>query len=211
MKYKAIRDIEPQKSGSARMFKNPVIEKLTVSHISIPIIMLLLFGAGFIYWGTRQTLLVANQYIVVVFIGIFSWSLFEYIAHRFLYHLLPTNNIKGWIQYNLHGVHHEYPKDRFRLAMPPMGIVAISFSFFFIFRLFMRDFTYGFTAGFLFGYAMYLSIHYLVHAFQPPQNAFKVLWVNHAIHHYKDPDVAYGVSTPFWDFVFRTLPKKKTI
>ena len=72
------------------------------------------------------------------------------------------------------------------------------------------DFAYGFTAGFLFGYAAYLFVHYLVHALQPPQNALKVLWVNHAIHHYKNPDVAYGVTTPFWDFVFRTLPKKKT-
>ncbi|MEL6652049.1 MAG: fatty acid hydroxylase, partial [Bacteroidota bacterium] len=26
-------------------------------------------------------------------------------------------------------------------------------------------------------------------------------------HHYKDDTVAFGVSSPLWDYVFRTMPK----
>jgi len=209
MKYKAIRDIIPQKSGTAKMFKNPVLEKLTASHASIPIVMLLIFAAGFLYWGIKHDLLNVNQFIFMSILGFFSWTLFEYVVHKYVYHMLPTNNIRGWIQYNLHGVHHEYPKDRSRLAMPPIMITALSFLFLFLFQLVMGDFTFAFTPGYLLGYAGYLGVHYLLHALQPPNNVFKVLWVNHSIHHYKDPDVAYGVSSPLWDYVFRTLPKKK--
>ena len=210
MKYKAIHDIKPKNIGSAKMFNNSLLDKLTVSHSSIPISILVLFGIGFIYWGTQHTLLGTGQYVVLFFTGIISWTLFEYLMHRYFYHMLPTNNIKGWIQYNMHGVHHEYPKDKSRLAMPPLMIIVIIFLFLFVFKMIMGDFTYGFTPGFLLGYAGYLCVHFTVHAFSPPKNAFKVLWVNHGIHHYKDPDVAFGVSSPFWDHVFRTLPKKKS-
>lgn len=210
MKYKAIHDIKPSNATAGKMFENPVLDKLTTSHASIPISMLVLFGIGFLYWGTRVTSLNAIEYVSIVIVGMLSWSLFEYLMHRYLYHMVPSNKIKGYIQYNMHGVHHEYPKDKGRLAMPPLIIIVIAFMFLYVFKLFMGDFTYAFTPGFLFGYASYLCVHYIVHAFQPPQNAFRVLWINHSIHHYKDPDVAFGVSSPLWDHVFRTLPKKKS-
>ena len=92
--------------------------------------------------------------------------------------------------------------------MPPLVIILASFMFLGLFSLFMGDFTYGFTPGFLLGYASYLSVHYIVHGFKPPKNFFKALWINHSIHHYKDPDAAFGVSSPLWDYVFQTMPKK---
>ena len=209
MEYKAISEIKPKHTGSAKMFKNPILEKLTSSHAAIPISMLVLFAIGFLYWGTQYTLLSSSQYIALVLTGILSWTLFEYLMHKHLYHMLPTNKIKGWIQYNMHGVHHEYPKDKSRLAMPPLMIILIAFLFLGVFRLLMGDYAFGFTPGFLVGYAGYLCVHFIVHAFQPPKNFFKELWVNHAIHHYKDPDAAFGVSSPLWDYIFRTMPKKK--
>jgi sterol desaturase/sphingolipid hydroxylase (fatty acid hydroxylase superfamily) len=162
------------------------------------------------YWGTSLTSISAIQFISLTIAGLLSWTLFEYLMHRYLYHMLPTNKIKGYIQYNMHGVHHEFPKDKGRLAMPPLAIIPIAFLFLYAFKLVMGDFTYAFTPGFLFGYAGYLCVHYIVHAYQPPKNAFRVLWINHSIHHYKDPDVAFGVSSPLWDHVFRTLPRKKS-
>lgn len=94
--------------------------------------------------------------------------------------------------------------------MPPLALIVIAFMFLFVFMLPMGDLTYVFTPGFLIGYAGYLSVHYIVHAYPPPKNSFKVLWVNHSIHHYKDPDIAFGVSSPLWDVVFSTMPKKKS-
>ena len=112
------------------------------------------------------------------------------------------------IQYNFHGVHHDYPKDKDRLAMPPLVSITLATTLLFLFRLFMGDFVFGFLPGFLIGYASYLFVHYIVHAYQPPKNMFKTLWVHHAIHHYKDHERAFGVSSPLWDYIFRTMPKR---
>jgi sterol desaturase/sphingolipid hydroxylase (fatty acid hydroxylase superfamily) len=208
MEYQAIRDIKPKHSGQGKVFTNPLLEKLTKSHAAIPISMLVGFAIGFIYWGTQVSTLSVFQYIWLVLSGLFVWSFFEYIMHRHLYHMLPTNQLKGWIQYNMHGVHHEYPKDKTRLAMPPVMMIIISFLFIYIFRFIIGDYAFGFTPGFLLGYTSYLCVHYIIHAYQPPKNIFKALWINHGVHHYKDPDAAFGVSSPLWDYVFGTMPKK---
>ena len=210
MKYKAIHDIKPSNVEAGKMFENPILDKLTTSHASIPISILILFGGGVLFWGIKYALISIAQALIYVPVGILSWTLFEYLMHRYWYHMLPTNNIKGWIQYHMHGVHHEYPKDKGRLAMPPLAIIIIAFLFLFIFKLVLGELTYAFTPGFLMGYAGYLCVHYIVHAYKPPKNAFKVLWINHSIHHYKDPDVAFGVSTTLWDHLFRTMPKKRS-
>jgi sterol desaturase/sphingolipid hydroxylase (fatty acid hydroxylase superfamily) len=75
----------------------------------------------------------------------------------------------------------------------------------------MGDYAFAFLPGFLVGYASYLAVHYMVHAYQPPRNFMKMLWVNHGIHHYKDGEIIFGVSSPLWDYIFGTMsiPHKK--
>jgi len=48
----------------------------------------------------------------------------------------------------------------------------------------------------------------MIHAMRPPKNFLNILWIHHSIHHYKDDTVAFGVSSPFWDYIMGTLPKK---
>jgi sterol desaturase/sphingolipid hydroxylase (fatty acid hydroxylase superfamily) len=48
-----------------------------------------------------------------------------------------------------------------------------------------------------------------VHIFKPPRNFLKALWRNHSIHHYKDDSILFGVSSPIWDYVYRSLPGKQ--
>ena len=102
----------------------------------------------------------------------------------------------------------EYPKDTKRLAMPVPASLALALIFFSIFWLIMNIYTYGFLPGVLVGYASYLFVHYIVHIYQPPKNYFKHLWLSHAIHHYKDNTVVFGVSSQLWDHIFGTMPKK---
>jgi 4-hydroxysphinganine ceramide fatty acyl 2-hydroxylase len=94
MEYKAIHDIKPKNDKAAKMFKNPVLDKLTSSHASIPISMLVLFAIAFLYWGTQRTEITVNSYVSLVATGILAWTLFEYFMHRYFYHMLPTNKIK---------------------------------------------------------------------------------------------------------------------
>ena len=117
--------------------------------------------------------------------------------------------VRAKLQYTIHGVHHEYPKDKDRLAMPPLLSVTIATVLLLLFRLVMGDLAFAFLPGFIVGYAAYLAIHYMVHAFAPPKNFMKSLWINHGIHHYKDGDLIYGVSSPLWDYIYGTMKERK--
>ncbi|WP_339923687.1 sterol desaturase family protein [uncultured Cyclobacterium sp.] len=198
----------PDNSGSAQLFTNPVLEKMSRTHISIPIALFLGVGLYSFYIGISTTTISFLQAVSLFLGGYFVFTLVEYLLHRYLYHMIPDTKFKDKLQYNVHGVHHDYPRDKDRLAMPPFisGLYAVIL--YFLFNFLMGDLSWYFLPGFLVGYSSYLGVHYVVHAFQPPKNFFKVLWVNHAIHHYKDPDVAFGVSTTLWDHVFGTFPKK---
>jgi sterol desaturase/sphingolipid hydroxylase (fatty acid hydroxylase superfamily) len=110
------------------------------------------------------------------------------------------------LQYKIHGIHHEFPKDKDRLAMPPLLSVTIATVLLLLLRLIMGDLVFAFLPGFLVGYSSYLAVHYMVHAFQPPKNFLKMLWVHHSVHHYKEGEKAFGVSSPLWDHVFRSMP-----
>ena len=193
-----------------KMFENPVLDALTRTHIAAPLIIFYGLAVGIlfyvIYWGIMS----ASASIMAFVIGFFSFTLLEYVAHRFAYHMEETTPFRKRMVYIMHGVHHDHPKDKSRLAMPPFLSVILAAGFFFLYKLTMGDFGMPFTAGFIAGYATYLCVHYSVHAFRPPNNFLKTLWIHHAIHHYQNPEVAFGVSSPLWDVVFGTMPAKKS-
>ncbi|WP_114751277.1 sterol desaturase family protein [Pleomorphovibrio marinus] len=198
----------PDNNGTAKMFANPTLERISRTHISIPIAMFLGVSAYSLYFGISSTPTSFGHAFMLIISGFFTFTFVEYFMHRYLYHMVPDTKWKDKLQYSLHGVHHDYPKDKDRLALPPFITGLYAAILFSMFYLMMGDFSYYFLPGFLAGYTMYLGVHYIVHAYQPPKNFLKILWVHHAIHHYKDPDVAFGVSTPIWDYVFGTMPKK---
>lgn len=198
----------PDNFGSAVLFESPILERISRTHISIPIIMFLgLSGISFFYAVTSTDISLGIGFLVLV-AGYFVFTFVEYMMHKHFFHMEPDTPVKDKLQYSVHGVHHDYPRDKDRLAMPPFVSAAYAAIFYLVFRLIMGDYALYFLPGFLSGYASYLGVHYIVHAFSPPKNFLKVLWVNHAIHHYKDPDMAFGVSTPLWDIIFGTNPKK---
>jgi len=59
-------------------------------------------------------------------------------------------------------------------------------------------------AGFLAGYLAYDLTHYAQHHFPMRSGYAKYIKRYHMQHHYKDPNTRFGVSTPIWDWVFRT-------
>ncbi|MFD0976512.1 sterol desaturase family protein [Salinimicrobium gaetbulicola] len=201
----------PRHKGSPQLFKSPFLEKLTHTHISLPLII---FGgiSGFlIYYGIIEKGFEVPEMVFLFAAGLFFFTLVEYLMHRYLYHIPATTERKKKIAYTMHGVHHDYPKDKSRLAMPPVLSLLIASILFVIYRAVLGDLVFGFLAGFLLGYALYLAVHYSVHAFRVPNNFLKLLWHHHSIHHYREPDRAFGVSSPLWDIIFRTMPRKAPV
>jgi sterol desaturase/sphingolipid hydroxylase (fatty acid hydroxylase superfamily) len=201
--------VKPKNNGTKQIFDNPLLERLTRTHISVPIGIFITISASLIFYGTQYAGLGIMETVALFFTGLLLFSLVEYLVHRKVFHMLTDTPAKANIQYKFHGVHHEYPKDKTRLAMPPILSVTIASVLVVLFYLLMGSYTFGFLPGFLTGYAAYLFVHYAVHAFRPPNNFLKVLWVNHGIHHYKNDELAFGVSSPLWDWVFGTLPRNQ--
>lgn len=200
--------------GEARLFNHPLLERLTktrpwvIYSIYIPLNIYLL---AYSY----NTLRFSVSFISGLFIlAAFSWTLFEYFAHRYLFHYEATSEIGQRIVYIFHGNHHEFPRDKHRLFMPPLPSVILALLVFgviwtasYVFSG-TGNYAFVFFPGFITGYLIYVSMHYAIHAFTPPR-PLKLLWRNHHLHHYKYPDKGYGVSSPFWDIVFHTLPDKE--
>lgn len=202
-------DVIPKSKGSKQLFKNPVLEKLTRTHISVPLVIFLLYSSVLLYWSITHTSLTPLTTVGMFVLGLISFTWVEYNMHRHIFHMKTFSAMRAKLQYTIHGVHHEFPKDKDRLAMPPILSVTIATVLLLVFRVILGDFVFSFLPGFLVGYAYYLSVHYMVHAFQPPKNFLKVLWINHSMHHYRDGESIFGVSSPLWDYIYGTMKDKK--
>ena len=198
---------KPKEQGTTALFKNPTLEKLARTHISIPLIIYLIGSTVLMYINFSRGYTGTWEGIGIFFTGMITWTWFEYFMHKRIFHMAPTNAFKRRIQYTFHGVHHEFPRDKSRLAMPPVAAMMILTFLFFALKLIMGNYVFTFLPGFVMGYAIYLLIHYSIHAFKPPKNFLNVLWIYHSIHHYKDDEVAFGVSSPIWDMIISTIPK----
>ena len=119
-------------------------------------------------------------------------------------HYEPKTRVGKRLHYIIHGVHHDYPNDARRLVMPPSVSVPLAFLFYGMFLLIFGPFASSVFAGLVFGYVCYDMLHYATHHF--PMKRGVLLWLKqyHLRHHYKDDHVGYGISSPLWDYVFRT-------
>jgi sterol desaturase/sphingolipid hydroxylase (fatty acid hydroxylase superfamily) len=199
--------LKPQHKGTKQLFKSPILEKLSRTHISVPLVIFFSYATVLLYWSITHTSLSVLTTVSMFFTGLIAFTWVEYMVHRYLFHMGAHTEQRAKLQYTLHGVHHEFPKDKERLAMPPIVSISLATGLLFLFRLVLGDLVFSFLPGFLVGYAGYLSIHYMVHSFQPPNNFLKILWVNHSIHHYKDGEEVFGVSSPLWDYIYGTMKK----
>lgn len=194
-------------SDSGRIFQNPVLEALTKTHIAFPLTifygsgLLALYAALFRY-GV-DLLSGASLFLV----GAVFFTLVEYVVHRFFYHMDTDSPRKARIQYVFHGVHHDHPRDKKRLALPPLMSALVAGMFIGLFRLIMGEAGLAFGGGFMVGYATYLLAHYAIHVYNPPKNFLKEIWKHHNLHHYVGDTGAFGVSSPLWDHVFGTMPE----
>lgn len=194
--------------GQGRLFQSEYLEMMTKTHPIVIYSMYLPLIVFLLYYGNVYQSLSISREILLFATGMLVWTLMEYILHRFVFHFVSENPRLKVVIYKMHGVHHEYPRDRERLFMPPVPSIIVATLFFSLQYLIMGWNVLAFFPGFLFGYLMYGSMHYAIHAFTPP-SFLKALWRNHHLHHYKYPQKGFGVSSVIWDHIFGTIPPKK--
>ena len=143
-------------------------------------------------------------------LGLVLWTFAEYTLHRFLFHYAPKTPAQERIFFLFHGVHHAQPQVKTRLVMPlpvslPMAVILYALVYVTVAVMLRAPQWVGpMMGGFLIGYLAYDLTHYATHHWAMGSGAGKFLKRYHMQHHYKDPKTRFGVSSPLWDYVFRT-------
>ena len=192
-----------ERSASPRIFESAALERLTRVHPALPVA---LFGPA-IAWlaAVGFARMPALGAIALAFAGYLFWTLAEYWLHRTLFHLEPAHGFGARVHWLIHGVHHDHPRDRDRLVMPPAASVPLALAFFGLFVLVLGSRpALPFTAGFLAGYLVYDLTHFHLHHGRPRTRLGRRLRELHMRHHFEDDTRGFGVSVTWWDRVFGT-------
>lgn len=198
-----------QVNNSIRVFENRFLESLTHVHPITPLIVWTPVVFYFFYASTLDQLSVA-QVIASAFIGILVWTLLEYVVHRFLFHFPAQSALSKRLVFLFHGLHHDAPNDKTRLVFPPVPAIGIMSLLYALFTVFIPPVMMNaFMGGFIVGYLCYDYIHYATHHFPMTSKAGRYLRKYHLQHHFSHENSKYGVSSPLWDYIFRTVSTKK--
>jgi dihydroceramide fatty acyl 2-hydroxylase len=195
-----------------RLFQSDLLEFFT--HIS-PITITVIWLPVALYFFISAIAQASGTWIHIplgLVIGLFVWTLSEYLLHRFVFHFTPRAPWQARIVFLFHGIHHYQPNCKTRLVMPPIVSVPLSFIFYGAVywvagvALGASMWVAPIFSGLIFGYLAYDLTHYATHHLPLKGRYLKYLKKYHMLHHFKTPDARYGVSSPLWDFVFRTAP-----
>lgn len=134
-------------------------------------------------------------------LGAFGWTLAEYALHRFVFHGASATRI-GAREHRKHHAEVDYFAPWWQKALAAGAATSLMLPL----SIAIAGATNGlfFTCGFVALYLYYEVLHRRAHT-RPPRGAYG-RWRrrNHFAHHFVDPRLAQGVTTPLWDFVFGT-------
>jgi 4-hydroxysphinganine ceramide fatty acyl 2-hydroxylase len=190
---------------SPRMFQSDFIDFFSrvpgwvVPIVFVPIIVAL-FG-----WGVTGAGVAIVPSLGLFAAGLVVWTFSEYWLHRTLFHWTPDAPWGARFHFLLHGVHHDWVNDKYRLVMPPAASLGLGFVFFWMwYAILGSSWVYPFFAGKVAGYLAYDMVHYGVHHFRWKNKVLLRLRAHHMNHHHNKEGRKYGVSTTLWDHVFGT-------
>jgi dihydroceramide fatty acyl 2-hydroxylase len=196
-------------SASPPLFESRFLDFFSRIHPAVPALIFVPVIAALIWLGADRGY-GAGELVLLVLGGFALWTLTEYWLHRLLFHWEPSFRHGDRLHFIIHGVHHEHPNDRMRLVMPPALSIPLGLVFFGLFLvLFGIPAAYPLYGGLLIGYLGYDYMHYHLHHHTPKTKLGKRLREQHMRHHFQDHRYGFGVSSPLWDVVFRTLPRRR--
>ncbi|XP_060993742.1 fatty acid 2-hydroxylase [Dama dama] len=213
-------------SRPIRLFHSDFVEALSKTvWYSVPIVWVpLVLYCSWSYYGAfaqgNVPLLApfATEYSVAMpesafpglfLLGLFIWSLLEYLIHRFLFHMKPPSDSAYLIMlhFAMHGQHHKAPFDTSRLVFPPVPASLMIAFFYLLLRLILSAAVAGTVfAGSLLGYVIYDLTHYYLHFGSPHKGSYLYqLKAHHVKHHFAHHQSGFGISSKLWDHFFHTL------
>jgi sterol desaturase/sphingolipid hydroxylase (fatty acid hydroxylase superfamily) len=154
----------------------------------------------FLAWDAVRVGLSAGLMAMLFVLGVATWTLTEYVFHRYMYHMGMSLTVEG------HRKHHDDPTAY--IAMPWIVTPLLFLPIHQLAANYMGANGFStFLGGWIFGYEMYGFTHHCLHHYKMPFAWLRHLQSQHRIHHAIE-DTNYGVTNRFWDRVFGTEFKK---
>jgi sterol desaturase/sphingolipid hydroxylase (fatty acid hydroxylase superfamily) len=138
----------------------------------------------------------AVEFLVLAMTGLFSWTLSEFLLHRYLYHHFPSFLSVG------HDLHHQQPRQLIGVPwyLTTVAVIAIFKGI----TLFLPADTTGVIMGSNWlGYVFYCIAHHGSHHWKFRNEWFRRVQHHHLIHH-AHPEYNWGFTTSLWDHIFGT-------
>lgn len=193
---------------TCRMFETPLIERFSRIHPATPFIFWLPVLA-YCMWRSAGQGIGAGVMLGLFLAGVLLWTLAEYVLHRYVFHFVGGRAWQRRMYFVIHGVHHDFPQDTDRLVMPIGASAPMGLLFYLGFRAILGPVLVDpVFIGFGLGYLAYDGTHYAIHHFRMSSRYGKWIKRHHMIHHHTGEEARWGVSTPLWDWVFRTMGSK---
>ena len=129
--------------------------------------------------------------------GLLAWTIIEYLLHRLAFHGFAP-----------HYQHHADPTDPVFTVAPLWLSLSSTAVLLTAFSLATRSIAGGasIVAGIIAGYLAYEAIHLRIHSQASGGALLRALRKHHYYHHFASDQVCYGVTSPLWDWVFRSVP-----
>jgi len=141
-------------------------------------------------------------------VGAIGWTLLEYVLHRFVFHGASAKRL-GAREHRRHHAQVDYFAPWPQKALAALAATAVIMPL----SMLIAGAPSGlsFSAGFIAMYLLYEVLHRRAHT-HPPTGAYG-RWrrKNHFAHHFVDPRLAQGVTSPVWDWVFGTRLPVETV
>lgn len=136
-------------------------------------------------------------------LGVGLWSVLEYVLHRFLGHDRRTMPNFFSVEHTRH-----HSEGGYFAPMWKKGLVAVVMSAAIgtlVAAAMTAAIAVPFTIGFVGMYLLYETVHWRLHTHRGFGAVGRYLRRHHFHHHFSNPRMNHGVTSPIWDVVFGTF------
>lgn len=174
-------------------------------HPVMPFVIWLPVASAAIIWGTIAWQLSAVEVALHGVSALLTWTLLEYVLHRWLFHPPESWGNFGRLVHSIHRKHHDQPHDEVFALVPPVNAAVVLLFLTGIFSLVVSARGLAVFIGvFLLGYLFYEFLHLAFHHRKPRTVFGRFLHTHHMRHHASGDAGNYGVSSPLWDWLLGT-------
>jgi len=149
----------------------------------------------------------AATIVLLLIAGLLSWGFIEYGLHRFIFHYHARSRFGRQLLYQAHLSHHENPKARDRIFASLFLSTPIAAAYWLLSWVATGSWAAAcwLFIGMAAGYFSYEWLHFQCHHGRSRLPLMRYLRKYHLLHHYKTPELRFGVTSPLFDLVFGTF------